>query len=143
MSFLSADDVFEAADTAMIPDFLPQYPQVLAQCGHMHQLLIQWAQGGCQVVSFGDLAAYSTAGAQTTPLVQQLLGRDLWLGWFDIATDPPSDFEIIPRQAMTFLALALDKMKLTYEAVEETTRAAKESYATMSAAAEKRRSTAQ
>ena len=94
-------------------------------------------------MTFGDLAAHSTAGAFTAPLVQQLLGRDLWLGWFDTASDPPSEFEIIPRHSMTYLALALDKMKLTYEADEDTTRAAKASYATMSAAAKKRRASAQ
>ena len=46
-------------------------------------------------------------------------------------TIPISEAEAIPRQALTFVSMALDKMKSHYDAVEETRKAAASAYALM------------
>ena len=82
--------------------------------------------------------------AATNALSTCLLGQKLWDGWFDLLVDPIPDFEIIPRQALTFVAMSLDRMKAKYDAVEATKTAAAKSYATFvaNARAKKRKTTA-
>ena len=71
--------------------------------------------------------------------MKSLLGTKLWDGWFDVVADPFPDEEILLRQAVSYLALALEKLKTRYDAIEATTIAAKESYAIMAATTKKRR----
>ena len=140
MLFLSADGTSEVADPSHIPDVSSEITQPqLAACGHLYQLLILWNQGGCQPVTFGELQAHSKAGADTPEVLQCLLGKVLWDGWFDILTFPIEDAEVVPRQALTYASMALEKLKAKYVAVEQTKTEAIQAFALMTAAAKKRK----
>ena len=141
---LSTDDTFEQADPKDLPEILDPSPDKLAACGHLHQLLLLWAQGGCQPVTFGQLRKHSMAGGEASQLLHFLLGERLWDGWFSLVTVPVQEAEAIPRQALMFAAMALDKLKTQYDAVETTRAAAAASYAAMAAesSAKRRRATA-
>ena len=143
MLFLSADDTNDAADPSLIPDATAEITQPqLAACGHLYQLLILWSQGGCQPVTFGELKAHSKAGADTPELLQCLLGKVLWDGWFDIITLPIEDAEVVPRQALAYVSIAIEKLKAKYDAVEQTRTEAVKAFALMTAAAKKRKTAA-
>ena len=131
MAILSADDIFDEADPKDLPDLSAITKAQLESSGHLFQLLLLWTQGGCQPVTFGELKTYSTAGHDAPSLLWFLLGQKLWDGWFDLLADPVPDFEVIPRQAMTFAAIALDRIKAKYDAVETTRAAAAKAFAKM------------
>ena len=67
--------------------------------------------------------------------MQLVLGTKLWDGWFDFIPLPVPDEEIVPRQALTFVSMALERVKNKYDAIEATKAAAAESYAAMTAEA--------
>ena len=140
MLFLTADDTFEGADPTLLPDVSSEItqPQLVAR-GHLCQLLILRTQGGCQPVTFGDLQAHSKAGADTPALLRHLLGKVLWDGWFDIISEPIQDGEVVPRQALTYVSMALEKWKAKYDAVEQTKTEATKAFAMMTAAVKKRK----
>ena len=66
MSTLGVDDIFEKADPSLLPDHCPTDDEKgklqLAVCGHFHQLLQLWIQGGYLPATFAELWAHSTAG---------------------------------------------------------------------------------
>ena len=143
---LGADDIFERADPALLPNHTPTDDAVgreqLTVCGHFHQLLQLWIQGGYLPVTFGELRAHSTAGFQVHNLMKDLLGLQLWDGWFEMLADIPDDSEMIPRQALTYCHIALERLREKHKVNEDVKEAATKSYASLSAAGKKRRAAA-
>ena len=139
MTFLDADDVYEEATPDDLPDFVPPSQESLDACSHLYFMLKLWNEGGCLAFNLGELKGHCKAKEETLTLLRSLLGTKLWDGWFDVVADPFPDEEILPRQAVLYLALALEKLKTRYDAIEATTIAAKESYAIMAATTKKRR----
>ena len=139
---LSTDAVCEAASVEQLPEYSPSDDEsqleLLTACGHLHVLLQLWSQGGCQPVSFGELRTHCLAGAQTCQLVKNILGAQLWDGWFHMVGDEPADEQPVPRQALTFVSHGLNKLKAKKEE-QETKDSAANSYALMTAASKKRR----
>jgi hypothetical protein len=117
-SMLSTEDIFDEANVTDLPVITPTEDPLakaqLADCGHLHGLLRCWTQGGQLPVTFGELRAYSTAGPEAHILVEKLLGEKLWKGWFDIIGKIPEDSDPIPRQALTYVTIALDNLKTKY-----------------------------
>ena len=140
---LSTDDVFDGACTSMLPKLKVDESEVgkkqLAACGHLHHLLLLWNKGGCLPVSFEELRAHSLAGRETHTLLKLLLGEELWDGWFGLLGANPEDAEPIPRQALSFAALALDELKTLYENGEEAREAAADSFKLLKSAKKRRR----
>ena len=120
---LGTDDIFEGACNALLPQIELTEDQAgkakLSACGHMYHLLLLWNRGGCLPVSFGQLRQHSLAGSETHQLMKMLIGEVLWEGWFCLVGDTPDDTEPIPRQALSFIALALDGIKAQHESKEE------------------------
>ena len=68
-----------------------------------------------------------------------LLGEQLWDGWFSLAGANPEDNEPVPRQALAYVALALDNMKTLYQGLEDSKKTAAESFARLTSEAKRRR----
>ena len=130
----------------MLPQQQPSADELgkkqLVACGHLHHLLVLWNQGGCQPVTFGEMRKYCLAAKETHVLMKFLLGEQLWDGWFCLAGADPEDNEPVPRQAMAYVALALDNMKTLYQGVEDSKKTAAESFAQLTSEAKRRRLTA-
>ena len=144
VSFVDTEDIFEKADPKDLPDYTPtDDPYGVKQigiCGHWYQLFLLWRQGGCQAVTFGDLKVHSSAGDETAKLMKLLLGERLWDGWFSLLEkDEPDDQVLIPRQALQFVILALEKLKIKHETLQDMKKTAEESYTQITAASKKRR----
>ena len=91
-------------------------------------------------MTFGDLRTHSAAGAEASQLVRKLLGTKLWDGWFSLLENlEPGNHDWIPRQALHFVILALENLKLKHDALQEVKGAAEKSFALMTAASKKRR----
>ena len=60
-----------------------------------------------------DLKKHSSAGEEAITLVKHLLGSQLWDGWFSRFPEDLPDDQVLPRQALTFVSLALDKIKMS------------------------------
>ena len=93
-------------------------------------------------VTFAELRAHSTAGSHVHNLMKDLLGLQLWDGWFEMVADIPDDSEMIPRQALTYCHIALERLREKHKVNEDVKEAATKSYALMSAAGKKRRAAA-
>ena len=144
---LSTDTVCEAAQPIQLPDYTPGSDEMaknqLRVCSHLYNMLILWNIGGCQPVTFEELSAHSLAGEETPRLMKALLGCQLWDGWFSQCGDFPQPHEPVPRQALAFVMLALDKLNSTHQEVSDASQEAQDSYALMTAASKKRRASAQ
>ena len=55
---------------------------------------------------------------------------------------PIENAEVVPRQALTYASIALEKLKAKYDAVEQTVTEATKAFALMTAAAKKRKTAA-
>jgi hypothetical protein len=118
--------------------------QLLKWCANVHLLLEDWIMNGQPDVTFCDLRAYSTTGNNFDKLTHELLGAKLWKGWFgvwseDAESSEARGHEFIPRQALMYVKLALDKLGAQYVQDEESRKAAKTSYRAMSEASKRRR----
>ena len=60
--------------------------------------------------------------------MKQLPGSQLWDGWFALVEDSLTDEDFIPRQALTFVHMALQKIQFTVDVVAEHHASAKASY---------------
>ena len=140
---LSTETVCEAAQPSQLPDYTPgsdeRAQNQLRVCGHLYNLLLLWNIGGCQPVTFGELAAHSLAGDETPALLKALLGCQLWDGWFSRCGESPPHHEPIPRQALAFVSLALDKLNEQHQDTMDMRQDAQQSYALMTAESKKRR----
>ena len=95
-------------------------------------------------VTFGDLRVYSSTGNRFDKLAHELLGARLWKGWFGEWSEGSEasearGHEFLPRQALMYVKLALDKLGAQYVQDEESRKAAKTSYRAMSEASKRRR----
>ena len=130
---VSTDTICEYASPELLPHYNvaavdEQTTHQLAICGHLHQLLTLWNQGGCLPVTFGDLKAHCLAGEQSAAFMKQLLGPQLWDGWFGLIEESLCDEDYIPRQALTYTHMALQKIQFTVDVVAEHQAAAKVAY---------------
>ena len=71
--------------------------------------------------------------------MKRLLGEQLWDGWFSLAGAHPEDNEPLPRQALAYVALALDNMKTQYQGVDESKKTAAEAFARLTSETKRRR----
>ena len=133
---VSTDTICEAASPELLPHFYVETAdenttQQLVICAHLLQLLTLWNQGGCQPVTFGDLKAHSLAGEHSAAFMRQLLGTQLWDGWFGLVESTLNDEDYIPRQALSFMHLALQKIQFAVGVLAEQQAAAKTAYEDM------------
>ena len=75
--------------------------------------------------------------------MKKLLGAELWTGWFGAADFMMAEESVLPRQVLTFLHLALQKLKEHYNAVEEARTAAGKAYMLLATDSAKKRKVAQ
>ena len=133
---ISTDTICEIASPELLPYFNVEAvdentTQQLVICAHLHHLLTLWNQGGCQPVTFGDLKAHSLAGEHSAAFMKLLLGTQLWDGWFGLVENMLSDEDFIPRQALLFVHLALQKISFAVELLAEQQAAARTAYEDM------------
>jgi hypothetical protein len=136
-------------DPANLPTFTPvpgeaESDQHLKLCEDIFLLLERWNLNGCHDVTFGDFRSNAVAQDRFDFLVCELLGKDLWKGWFGEFADTEEStesrtHEFIPRQALVFLNLALQKLQTSYGLSEDAKQTAKKNYAVMSEACKRRR----
>ena len=139
-----AEVIFGRADSEMIPaDVAPKAGQKTFYkiCGHLFQLLERWQFGGGIAISLAELNHHSLAKGDTQNLMRKLLGTQLWEGWFGKPDFVMAEESVLPRQLLTFLHLALKRLKTHYEAVEEAMAAAAKAYELLAEASAKKRKT--
>ena len=93
-------------------------------------------------MTFAELRAHTRAGDHVHNMMKDLLGLQLWDGWFEMIEDIPADSEMVPRQALTYCHIALDRLREKHIVSESVKEAAAQSYALMSAEGKKRRAAA-
>jgi hypothetical protein len=145
----SSNDVVSECDPAGLPTFTPtpgdaESEQHLKLCENVFLLLERWNLNGCHEVTFSDFRTHSTVKNRFDSMIYELLGDDLWKGWFGEFTDNEEGAEsraqeYIPRQALVFVNLALQKLQASYALSEDSRQTAKTSYAAMSEACKRKR----
>jgi hypothetical protein len=138
---LSSDDVVESADPDNLPGWVPTPGQQTDVCHNLFCLLQLWNLHGCLPVTFGDFRQHSSAGKDFDLAMVNLLGGPLWKEWFGDWVDDkrPGAEELIPRQALIYTNLALEKLKASFVQETEVKATAKTSYTAMSEASKRRR----
>ena len=110
-------------------------------CHNLYCLLQLWNLHGCLPVTFGDFRQHSSAGQDFDLAMVNLLGGPLWKEWFGEWVDDkrPGAEELIPRQALIYTNLALEKLKASFAQGQEVKATAKTSYTAMTEASKRRR----
>jgi hypothetical protein len=138
---LSSDDVVDSADPDNLPGWTPTAGQQTEVCHNLFCLLQLWNLHGCLPVTFADFRQHSSAGQDFDLAMVNLLGGPLWKEWFGEWVDDkrPGAEELIPRQALIYTNLALEKIKASFAQEPEVKAVAKTSYTAMSEASKRRR----
>ena len=136
---LSPDDAVDNADPDNLPTFEPASKEQLDGCGNLYRILQQWNLHGCRAVTFGMLRAHTLASSDIDVLMQILLGANLWKAWFGKMKGTIADSDWVPRQTLTFAAIALERLKTKYDQGEEAKTIAKEGFSAMTEACKRRR----
>ena len=102
-------------------------------------MLQQWNLHGCHAITFGMLRAHTLAAADVDTVLQHLLGSCMWKAWFGKIKGKIIDSDWVPRQALTFSIIGLEKLKTQYDQGEAAKALAKDSFTAMTEACKSRR----